>query len=141
MEKLFVQVMKFGLTGLVSTIVDFVVFSILNLLWINYVISNIISYICSMIVNYWMSMNFVFVRKDNWSRKKEFIFFVLLSMAGLLINTFTLWILYDIFYKKVPGLKDGIDEHLGKLICKMGATVILLFYNFVSRKIFLEKRD
>lgn len=140
MKNLFKQIIRFGLAGFISTITDFTVFSMLDTLHIHYMIANIMSFSCSMVVNYWLSMNFVFVRRQNWSRKREFVVFALLGVAGLLINTASLWILYNVLSIRVVSAKIGMNEHMGKLICKMGATVVLLIYNFVSRKIFLEKK-
>ncbi len=141
MENLFKQIMRFGFAGIICAMFDFAVFRMLDMLQVGYIAANIVSYICTIMVNYWMSMNFVFVRKQNWSRRREFLVFVLLGVAGLLINTASLWMLYHVFYNNVMAKKTEMSEEMGKLVCKAGATVILLIYNFVSRKIFLEKKN
>lgn len=91
-------------------------------------VSSAISFTISVIVNYLLSMKFVFKRKDDIGRKTEFIVFVLLSIMGLLINQFIMWISVDklnIFY----------------MISKIFATFIVMVWNFISRKIFLEKKS
>lgn len=141
MKKLLIQILKYSLTGVIAAIVDFVVFSLLSMLRIHYIVSNICSYSCSMITNYWMSVNFVFDHKEGWSRKKEFAVFVGLGLIGLFLNTFFLWFFYDVIYIDLAGKNDASTDQIGKMICKAGATAVLLIYNFVSKKIFLEKHE
>lgn len=140
MKKLFVQILKFGFAGGITTIFDFSIFALLNMFGVPYIISNICSYLCAILVSYWMSMNFVFARKEEWSRKKEFVVFVILSLLGLLLNLFLLWFFYEVFYKKSTFINLYITDNTGKMICKIGATIMLHIFNFCSRKIFLEKR-
>jgi putative flippase GtrA len=72
-------------------------------------------------------MKFVFTRRDDISKKKEFIVFLILSIVGLLINQAMMWIMVDkllIYY----------------MISKIIVTGIVMIWNFISRKIFLEKK-
>ncbi len=143
MKNLFIQILKYSLTGVITAIIDFAVFSLLSMYHIHYIASNIASYFCSMIANYWLSVNFVFDHKDGWSRKKEFAVFVCLSLIGLLINTFFLWFFYDVIYLYLLG-NDAVNSvQAGKMLCKAGATSILLVYSFLSKKLFLkgQKRE
>lgn len=59
---------------------------------------------------------------------KEFIIFVILSMVGLLINQIIMWFTVE---------KASIYYMLGKII----ATAIVMVYNFITRKIFLEDKE
>ncbi|MDE7310469.1 MAG: GtrA family protein [Eubacterium sp.] len=141
MKKLFIQILKYSLAGVIAAIVDLAVFSLLSMYHVYYIVCNIASYSCSMLTNYWMSVNFVFDHKKGWSRKKEFTAFVGLSLIGLFINTFSLWFFYDVVFINMAG--NGVENkgETGKMICKVGATAILLVYNFISKKIFLEKAE
>lgn len=139
MKKLLLQVMKFGLAGIAATIIDFAVFHFLSMCSVYYIVSNICSYFCSMLANYWMSVNFVFHHREGWSRKKEFVMFLFLSLIGLFINTFFLWFFYDILYVHIVRQNIQNTGNIGKLLCKIGATIVLLIYNFISKKLFLEK--
>ena len=72
-------------------------------------------------------MKYVFERRNNISLKREFIVFLILSIVGLIINQIIMWISVDklnIFY----------------MISKIFATFIVMVWNFVSRKVFLEKK-
>ena len=46
----------------------------------------------SVIINYIMSFKFVFERKENLDRKKEFIAFIILSVIGLGLNQLIIWL-------------------------------------------------
>ena len=42
-------------------------------------------------------MRFVFKRKDDMSRRREFIIFVVLSVIGLVINDVFMWLMVDFY--------------------------------------------
>ncbi|OKY80224.1 MAG: sugar translocase [Eggerthella sp. 51_9] len=93
-----------------------------------YLISTTISFVVSVIFNYFASMRFVFKRKDDMSRRREFIIFIVLSVCGLGINDLLMWLMVDSLY---------IDYRLSKIV----VTVVVAVWNFVTRKIFLEAHD
>ena len=126
-NKLLMQIIKFIIVGGISTIIDYIIFFILHdfLNW-NTIISNIIGFTVSVIYNYIISIKWVFdVNKDN-DPKKQFIIYIILSIIGLLINTAIVYFCVDImkFYS---------------LIGKVIATSIVMVFNFITRKMFLEK--
>lgn len=126
MKKLIAQFMKFGVVGVIAFIIDFGVMVFLTEVFaIPYLISTTIAFTVSVIFNYVASMRYVFVRKDDMSRRREFIIFVLLSVIGLVLNDVFMWLLVDFFF---------IDYRISKII----TTVLVAIWNFVSRKIFLE---
>lgn len=99
-----------------------------EVLHINYLISSIISFTLSVIYNYVLSVRWVFTVNNQLSRQKQFVIFVLLSVVGLLLNTLFMWMFTDLV-------------HLDYRIAKIIATALVMVYNFISRKIFLESRD
>ena len=126
MKKLVAQFMKFGVVGVIAFIIDFGVMVFLTEVFaVPYLISTTIAFTVSVIFNYVASMRYVFVRKDDMSRRREFIIFVLLSVIGLVLNDVFMWLLVDFFF---------IDYRISKII----TTVLVAIWNFVSRKIFLE---
>lgn len=129
MRKLIEQIIKFGIVGALAFIIDyFALYILVEYFGVYYLVSSAISFTVSVVVNYLLSMKFVFKRRDDIGRQKEFIVFVSLSIMGLLINQFIMWISVDklnIFY----------------MISKIFATFIVMVWNFVSRKIFLEKKS
>ena len=73
-------------------------------------------------------------------RRKEFTIFAVLSIIGLVLNELIIFGVLAI-YDHVSFLQTGflwdIKEWVGKII----ATGIVMVYNFITRKIFIEKKD
>lgn len=125
-NKLLMQIIRFGIVGGTSFIIDYGIFTILSqFLNIHYLIASIISFSISVIYNYILSIKWVFdVSKKQTS--KEFIIFLILSVIGLGLNSLIMYISVDLMH---------IHEMIGKII----ATAIVMIYNFITRKIFIEK--
>jgi putative flippase GtrA len=122
------QIIKFGIVGVIAALVDVGVLVLLKELCdLQVLIASTISFCVSVVVNYLLSMKFVFKSK-NQDKAKEFIIFVLLSIGGLILNQVILWI--------------GVNfTSIYYLIVKFIAMVAVPVYNFVTRKIFLESKD
>lgn len=129
MKKLIHQFMKFGVVGVIAFFIDYgLLFVLTEFGGINYLVSATISFTVSVIFNYIASMRYVFTHKEDMSRRKEFVIFVVLSAIGLVINNVCMWAGVEIF---------GIHY----MITKIGATAIVMVWNFVTRKIFLDAGD
>ena len=64
---------KFGFVGAISFVVDMGVFTLLcNVLEWNYLFSGICSFVVSVIVNYILSMKYVFQPREDTSKIREF---------------------------------------------------------------------
>ena len=125
---LFIQMFKFLIVGTLAFLIDYSLMMILtNYFYVYYLISSSISFSISLIFNYLCSMTFVFKRDENISRKNEIIIFICLSCIGLLINQISMFIFVDIFYVTIS-------------FSKILSTIIVMLWNFVTRKIFLEKK-
>ena len=126
MQKLLAQIMKFGVVGVIATVIDFGIMNLLHYgLGLNILIANTSGFIVSLFFNYVASMKYVFAHKEGMSRRREFIIFVVLSVIGLALND-------GIVLALNAGL--GLEANIAK-IC---ATALVMVYNFVTRKIFLE---
>ena len=145
MKKLINQILKFGIVGVIAFFVDFVVFMAVTMALGKTNVSDLFARIVggffgftiSVIVNYVLSMKFVFTRKKDISRKKEFTIFLILSLIGLLLNEILL-ALGTAFFNHA--FTEFAKNHVNivSVIDKVFATGIVMVYNFVSRKIFLE---
>lgn len=125
MKKLISQFFKFGVVGVIAFIVDYLsLYMLTEFLNVYYLISSIISFLLSIIVNYILSIKWVFDIKKKQSFK-DVIIFTLLSAIGLLINLLVMYLSVEVF---------KIHYMIGKLI----ATFIVMIWNFVTRKMFLE---
>ena len=125
-NKLLMQILKFGVVGGTAFLIDYGTFTILSQIFnIHYLIASIISFCISVIYNYILSIKWVFdVTKKQTS--KEFIIFIVLSVIGLGINSLIMYISVDLM-------------HIHEMISKIIATAIVMVYNFITRKIFIEK--
>lgn len=129
MKKLIAQIMKFGIVGVLATLIDYIVLWILTeYAGLYYLASAAISFSVSVIFNYICSMRYVFVRKENADRRKEFVIFLVLSIIGLGMNQLLMWIGTDVL-------------EIYYLIAKLFATALVMVYNFITRKLLLEQRD
>lgn len=141
MKKLIAQILKFAVVGGISFVIDFVVYAILcNVMNVHYIIAGITGFGVSVVANYILSMKFVFASKDDMPKDKEFIIFVVLSLIGMGLNSLILYLCIDIFYVYWMWLSAVMDIEAMNLLAKIVATAIVMVYNFVTRKIFLEKK-
>lgn len=129
MRKLIEQIMEFGVVGVIAFVIDFGVMVLLaEVFGLNPVASATVSFIVSVVFNYVASMRYVFSHRAGMSRTREFVIFVVLSVIGLGINDALMWAGTELV---------TLDYRL----VKIGATAIVMVWNFVTRKIFLEGHD
>lgn len=125
-SQLFGQVLRFVLWGLIPTFTDVIILVILNEKFgVNVMVSSAISFLISVTVSYFLSMRFVF-RGGNMKRSREYTLFVLLSLGGLLINQGIMWLgtsLLNVHY----------------LFAKLMSVAFVPAYNFISKKLILER--
>ncbi len=141
MKKLMEQIIKFGIVGVICFGIDFAIFSFLNYgIDTGYMMAAFWGFVISVIVNYLLSMKYVFVRKEEMDRRKEFIVFVILSVIGLGLNEVIIFGCVDGVYKNWIWLQGLITVGLAEMGGKIVATGIVMVYNFITRKIFLEKK-
>ena len=128
MRKLIEQMIKFGFVGFLCFFIDYGIMVLLTeVAVIVYLVSSACSFTVSVIVNYILSVTFVFETDKEKSRIKEFIVFVFLSIIGLGINQLCMWFGVELL-------------HISYLIVKIGATAVVMVYNFIIRKLIIERK-
>lgn len=128
-KKLLIQIVKFFIVGVIATLIDFVfLFIFKSILNLNIVLANTLSFIISLIYNYIASTKWVFDVSENNDKKKSFILFIFFSVLGLMLNDLIVW-----------GLSEKIGIHY--MLAKIFATAVVMVFNFITRKMFLEEKS
>lgn len=122
MNKLSKEIYRFLITGILAFAIDYSLLYIFTEYFkIHVLVSSTLSFFISLVINYILSTKWVFQTKKD---TKEFIFFVIFSVIGLLINQVIMKI--GIYNFKCP-----------YMIVKVFATGIVMVYNFITRKFLL----
>lgn len=118
--------MKFAVVGFASLAVEYLFLGyLLNILEMGYLLATTLSFAISIVVNYILSMKFVFSHKEDMSRKCEFTIFAILSAIGLGLN--------DLYMFIGVGLLN-----MGTMAMKLISTFFVTWYNYFSRRKFLD---
>ncbi len=124
-NKLLKQILKFGIVGGISFIIEYIIlFCLKEFIHLSVLLSVAIAFSVSVVFNYIGSIRWVFNANNN--SKNNFILFIILSIIGLVITEIIMWIgndLLNIYY----------------LIVKILATSIVMVFNFIMKKKLLEK--
>jgi putative flippase GtrA len=137
------QVIFFIIAGGLSAIVEIGTFKMLsvylpkvfpweyNLYGIKYPFSNILSTSCGIITNYFLSIWFVFERGKH-SKKKEFVYFIGVSIISTLISLFLFQVLYHFVFKDAINL--GVYVLSQEMISKIASILIVSLLNYSIKK-------
>jgi len=129
MRKLMEQIVRFGVVGVIAFVIDYGVLLLLTeVAGIHYLASSAVAFVVSVIFNYILSITFVFETDQNQSKGTQFSLFAVMSAGGLGINQLMMWLLSDVMF---------IPYQLSKFL----ATAVVMVYNFITRKLFLERKE
>lgn len=127
-NKLLQQIIRFGFVGGTAFILDAgTLFILTNFLGIHYLVSGMISFTISVVYNYILSVKWVFDGNEKGNKIQELGIFIGLSVVGLALNQFIMWVFVDklnIYY----------------MFAKVVSTALVMIYNFITRKIFIERK-
>ena len=128
MKKLIEQIIRFGIVGAIAFLIDYGIMVLCKEIFgFSILISVGIGFTISVIFNYIVSVKWVFNVNENSSKSKQFIIFIIFSIIGLFITEFIMYIGTDLM-------------KISYLFVKIGATIIVMVFNFITRKLFLEER-
>ncbi len=137
------QILFFIIAGGLSAIVEIGSFKILsvylpkffpdeyNLVGIKYPFSNILSTGFGIITNYFLSIWFVFERGKH-SKRKEFAYFISVSVVSTLISLFLFQILYHFVFRNPIDLSFYVLSQ--EMTSKISSIVIVSLLNYSVKK-------
>ncbi|KFF31609.1 GtrA family protein [Bifidobacterium bombi] len=137
MKKLFEQIVKFGLVGVVAFVIDVGVMNLLLLAHVNNLLASTASFLISLVFNYWASMKYVFIHRSDMARWMEALIFLVSSVIGLGINELIIWMSTLGMAADAASMQHGayaLRTNVGKLV----ATVVVAIWNFIIRKWLLD---
>lgn len=117
-----IQLFRYLFVGGSAFIVDFGLLYILTkYCGVYYLLSATLSFIAGLIINYLLSISWVFNNSRLKNKWLEFIVFAIIGCVGLILNIGLLWFFTEICL-------------LYYLFSKILATALVLFWNFFARK-------
>lgn len=116
---------KFGLVGVLNTLINWIIFAVLNFVGVYYIIANVIAYVIATINSYTWNSRWVF-KYNGKDQKETTTKFIVLNLVGLALNTIILYLLVDLI-------------GLNKLIALVITTVIVMIINYIVNKIWVFK--
>lgn len=130
--KLSKEFVRYLIVGGISCVIDFTVLLILRQVLfptatplVTSLFSGV-SFAVSFVFNYYASLKFVFVEHESTDTKKEFIMTLAIALIGLLLTIMLMYI-FQVFV--------GVNYIIAKII----VTGIVLFWNYIARKVFVFK--
>lgn len=149
MKKLILQFLKFSVVGGLAFLIDTGIYVGLTAIFGErfHLLFNIISFSISVVFNYLCSMRFVFKGRQDISKVRELTVFIILSVIGLGINELIVWSLIDVMdlgqavAELLSSMANSTATTLAGIAAKIVATAVVLVWNFISRKIFLEEHS
>jgi putative flippase GtrA len=121
------QLIKFGLVGAIGSVVDFTVLIVLKEgLLFNLYVANTFSFSAAVFSNFLWNSIWTFRGTFRGRKRHRFIPFLLVSIMGLGINQFILYLTHE---------ATGLDNfQYGYLLAKVVATIVVMIWNFIANK-------
>jgi len=146
-KELFGEVFRFLVTGGIATIVDYLVFGLIIWLFdtgsyetfwqiftvkasssVVTIIATGLGFIAGLVVNYFMSIYFVYVHKGDSKKFNGILKFILLSVVGFLINTLGMYVGFTLL-------------NFNEWIVKIVLTIVVMIYNYISKRLLIFNKE
>jgi putative flippase GtrA len=121
------QLARFGVIGVCTVALDFgLLYILVNFAHLNYFLAALVAFTAASIVNYLLSVQYVFVA-GRFDKANEFTIFMVTTVVGLGLNQLTMWLLVGIAGNSY-------------LLAKCVSLTIVTCWNFLSKKriVFLD---
>ena len=95
-DKYFKQLRNFVIVGCTVTLLDFIMLHVfVERVEMWYLAAAALAFTISTVINYLLSMKFVFKGREGRDKREEFIVFAILNLIGLGLTTLLMWLLVD----------------------------------------------
>lgn len=121
----FIQMFRYAIVGWTVFAVDIALLYILTEYFnVYYLLSATIAFAIALLIDYLITVNWVFNVRSIESRRLEVFIFVIIGLTGLILNTFFIWFFTEI---------TNIYYMLSKLL----SSFLIYLWNFFARKFIL----
>lgn len=118
-----IQFIKFGMVGIINTLITVVSFNVLVFINMNYLIANCIAYFLGVINSYLLNSKFVFHETRN---KDNMVKFLIVNILVLGFNSLILYV--------------GVNDlHINVSISQIISMILGTFLNFILNKVWVFK--
>jgi len=115
------QLAKYAVVGALATLLDFSLLIGLTRAGLPYLFSGFVGFTAGLLLNYWLSVKYVFKIRRFSSRTLEFVVFAFIGIVGLLLNELLLWLFEEVLL-------------FGYITGKIVSVIVVFFWNFFMRK-------
>jgi putative flippase GtrA len=120
-----VQFLRYGFVGGAAFVCDFgTLYVATSLIGLHYLVSAVVGFIVGLLVNYWLSVRWVFGTRKFTSGFFQFGLFASVGVVGVGLNELVMW-----------SLTERVGWHY--LASKLAATVLVYLWNFSIRKVLI----
>ena len=121
------KIIRYAFVGGTAASIDLLVFFVaVKVYYLNWFFVAFISFIIATIVNYRLSVKFVFESGKRFGSRTELCLVFLVSGVGLTLNQASLWWLIEI-------------EHIDEIIAKVLAITLIFAWNYTLRSCYIFK--
>lgn len=119
------KLIKFGITGVMNTLVDFVVFMLLTHVGLNLYISQVISYGCGMLNSYIVNRSWTFEAKERFFGG-QMVRFASANLTLLAVSVGLMWVF-------------TVRMDFIKIVAKLFTTAIIMLAGFTVNRLWVFK--
>lgn len=125
-----IEIIRYGLFGLLSTAINLGLFVLFNKLGIYYIYANTIAYIIAVILNYIFNYMFVFTEAEKKWKWNEFLKFAIVKIVALIIDNGLFYIMVSIMH---------INIYISRI--SLSAVIIIITYIINKKMVFGARNE
>lgn len=123
------QIIKYGFFGVITTIINLLLFYLLIKIGVHYLLSNAISYFIAVVLSYYLNNKYVFNYKEKQSEIKKLVKFIIVRITSLGLDSACLWFCVTLM---------NYDAFLSKIF--ISTVIIIVTYTVNKTLVFNEKK-